>query len=229
MNEPVLSLTGVGKVFRQAGRELAVLTDVHMTVERGACVAIVGPSGAGKSTLLHLACGLLRPTSGSVAVAGQMLSGLPDAELCRLRNAQVGFIFQLHHLLPEFSALENVMLPALLAGQIRAEAAAKAEGLLDQVGLSDRAKHRPGELSGGEQQRVAIARALINEPSLLLADEPSGDLDAGTAEGIHELLLRVNRGGGQTPVMVTHNPDLSKLAGRVVHIKGGRIEAGGES
>jgi lipoprotein-releasing system ATP-binding protein len=227
MNDAVLRLEQIAKTFAQGPRRLEVLKGIDLTVRRGECLAIVGPSGAGKSTLLHIACGLMRPSAGGVILEDKRLSDLSDLELSQVRNQRVGFIFQLHHLMPEFSAWENVALPALIAGAGHAQALARARELLDQVGLAERGTHRPGELSGGEQQRVAIARALINSPALLLADEPTGDLDAATAEGIHAVLQRLNREQGQTLVIVTHNPELSRLANRIITLRDGQIENAG--
>ncbi len=223
MSDDSLRLEGVCKSFGTDAKRLEVLKSVDLSVRRGEYLAIIGPSGAGKSTLLHVACGLLRATAGRIWLGERRLEDLADAERSKLRNRAIGFVFQLHHLLPEFSAVENVALPALVAGEEKPAALARAMVLLSQVGLSDRAHHRPGELSGGEQQRVAIARALINGPELLLADEPTGDLDAETAAGIHELLLRLNRQQGQTLVLVTHNPELSERANRVITLRDGRI------
>lgn len=224
MSDPVLICERVVKRFPQGTRTLEVLKGVELTAERGESLAIVGPSGAGKSTLLHIAGGLLRPSDGRVRLDGVWLEGAGDAELARVRNRQVGFVFQMHHLLPEFSALENVGLPARLAGEDPTRVRARARALLDRVGLADRADHRPGELSGGEQQRVAVARALINQPALLLADEPTGDLDRDTAEGIHELLADLRRDRNLTLVVVTHNPDLSRLADRIITLRDGKVQ-----
>lgn len=224
MSDPVLVLEQITKTFVQGGRQLTVLKGIDLTVRRNECLAVIGPSGAGKSTLMHIACGLMRPTSGNIRLENKMLSELGDTELSRVRNRHFGFIFQMHHLMQEFTAVENVALPALIAGEEQETASRRAAELLERVGLSERARHRPGELSGGEQQRVAIARALINRPSLLLADEPSGDLDAETADSIHALLLSLNREQGQTLVMVTHNMELARLADRTIHMKNGMIE-----
>ncbi len=227
MSDALLALTGIFKSFGAGDKRLEVLKGIDLSVRRGECLAIMGPSGAGKSTLLHIAGGLMVPSAGRVQLGDRSLQDLPDPELARVRNQRFGFVFQMHHLLPEFTALENVSLPALLAGTPRAASWARARELLRQVGLQERAAHRPGELSGGEQQRVAIARALINEPDVLLADEPTGDLDSATADGIHELLLGLNRDRGQTLVMVTHNPELTRFAERVIVLRSGRIEKEG--
>jgi lipoprotein-releasing system ATP-binding protein len=223
MSEPVLVLEQVVKTFGQAGGQVSVLKGVDLTVASGQMVAIMGPSGAGKTTLLSLAGGLMRPTRGSARILGRELYSLGDEDLAKLRNQSVGFVFQLHYLLPEFNAEENVMLPALIAGQTRGEALGRAREWLARVGLEHRRTHRPGELSGGEQQRVAIARALVNRPALLLADEPTGDLDLATAQGIHELFLTLNREEGQTVIVVTHNPVLAGMADRIVTLQDGQV------
>lgn len=225
MSEPVLVLERIEKTFGQGNAQVPVLKGVDLTVEAGQMVAIVGPSGAGKTTLLSLAGGLMHPTAGSARILGRELYRLGDEDLAQLRNHSVGFVFQLHYLLPEFNAEENVMLPALIAGQARGQARKQATEWLKRVGLEHRRTHRPGELSGGEQQRVAIARALVNQPALLLADEPTGDLDQATAHGIHELFKTLNRQEGQTVVVVTHNPVLAGMADRVVTLQDGRVAA----
>ncbi len=225
MSEPVLVLEQVVKTFGQAGGQVPVLRGVDLTVEAGRMAAIVGPSGAGKTTLLSVAGGLMHPTRGSARILGRELYSLGDEDLAKLRNQSVGFVFQLHYLLPEFNAEENVMLPVLIAGETRGQARKRAHEWLARVGLEHRRTHRPGELSGGEQQRVAIARALVNRPALLLADEPTGDLDLSTAQGIHELFLALNREEGQTVIVVTHNPALAGMADRVVTLVDGQVVA----
>jgi lipoprotein-releasing system ATP-binding protein len=223
MNERGLRLQQIVKEFRQGPRTLTVLNGVDLEVAPGEWVAIMGPSGAGKSTLLHIAGGLMRPTAGSVILDGSQVEELDDARLSRVRNRRIGFVFQFHHLLPEFSALENVALPAKMGKTPDADADKRAGELLARMGLTERLHHRPGELSGGEQQRVAIARALMNDPAVLLADEPTGDLDAATARDIHGLLQELHRQEGRTILMVTHNPDLSGLADRIVTLRDGRV------
>jgi len=223
MSNHVLFLEQITKTFGQNSKRLQVLKGIDLQVSRGECLAIVGPSGAGKSTLMHIACGLMSPTTGRVELQGKALPELCDLELSQVRNRYGGFIVQLHQRRREFSAGENVALPALMGGETLGEVRPRAHALLERVGLSERAQHRPGELSGGEQQRVAIARALINRPALLLADEPTGDLDAVTAEGIHDLLLSLTREQGQTLVLVTHNPELSRLADRIITLRDGKI------
>jgi len=186
-------------------------------------VGVVGASGAGKSTLLHILGTLDRPSEGKIYFEGVDLFSLTDKQLASFRNKRIGFIFQFHHLLPEFSALENVMLPAFIAGADKTDTEDKAKELLDEMGLKDRLKHKPGELSGGEQQRVALARALINGPDLVLADEPTGNLDSKTSNSMHELLNRINEERNQTFVIVTHNSNLAKRMERVVHLIDGRV------
>jgi len=210
------------------GDRIHVLRGVDLKVEAGDTLSIVGPSGAGKSTLLHILGGLDGPTAGSVELAGRPLQGLPDEELARLRNRHVGFVFQFHHLLRDFSALENVMLPRLVAGAPRRRAEARARSLLEQVGLSGRTGHRPRELSGGEQQRVAVARALVNAPPLLLADEPSGNLDLETSEQLHDLLFRLVEEDDVALVVVTHNRELAARAERRLRLQGGFLARVGD-
>jgi lipoprotein-releasing system ATP-binding protein len=214
------------KSFRMGGEELRILKGVTLTVRRGEFLAIVGPSGVGKSTLLHVVGGLDRPTAGGVYYDGVEISGLPEGKLAAFRNRTVGFVFQFHHLLPEFSALENAMMPALIGRHRREEAAEKARGLLQRVGLADRLTHRPGELSGGEQQRVAIARALLLSPRVLLADEPTGNLDTKNSEAVLRMLQQLNKDLGQTIVMITHNPEAAAYFHRVVHMRDGVIVDG---
>lgn len=204
--------------------EIHVLRGVEIAVRPRDTVSIAGPSGAGKSTLLYLLGGLDRPTGGRVALGGRVLTGLGDREMARLRNRHVGFIFQFHHLLRDFSAVENVMMPRLVAGSSEPEARGRASELLDQVGLSHRLEHRPRELSGGEQQRVAVARALANEPPLLLADEPSGNLDLATSERLHDLLFAMVEEHDSALVVVTHNRGLAGRASRQLQIRNGRLE-----
>jgi len=227
MGEPLLRVEDLRKTYLLGGRRLEVLRGVDLAIAEGEMVALTGPSGAGKSTFLHLVGTLDWPTSGRVRFAGRDLSTLDEDELARFRNETVGFVFQSHHLLPEFTALENVMMPALVRRMARAEARRRAEASLERVGLSDRLQHRPGELSGGEQQRVAIARALVLEPRLLLADEPTGNLDPQTAEGIHALLHELNRGLRVTAVVVTHNERLAGSLPRRVRLVAGQVTASG--
>ncbi len=211
------------------GSELRVLRGVDLRVHMGEAVSVTGASGAGKSTLLHLLGALDRPTSGEVLVDGTPLSGLEDEAICGIRNHHVGFVFQFHHLLRDFTALENVMMPRLIAGHPRRESEHGARRLLDSVGLGQRLEHRPWQLSGGEQQRVAVARALANDPVVLLADEPSGNLDHRTSEQLHDLLLRLKDEHDLAMVLVTHNRALAARADRVLRLDGGILEEEGES
>ena len=218
-----LEASGVVKSYPVGGRSLTVLRDLDLRVEAGEMVAIVGASGVGKSTLLHVLGGLDSRDGGMVRVADTDLGSLSDAELVAFRNRHVGFVFQFHHLLPEFTALENAEMPMRIARRPAAERRARATRLLERVGLGERLAHRPGMLSGGEQQRVAIARALIMEPSLLLADEPTGDLDEHTADSLHDLLRGMHREHGLTSVIATHNPRLAAACDRVLRLEDGRL------
>jgi lipoprotein-releasing system ATP-binding protein len=220
----LVELRGVEKRFLHEGRELQILKDIDLVIERGEMLSIVGQSGAGKSTLLHLLGTLDLPTQGKILFAGADVTTYSSAALAEFRNRSLGFVFQFHHLLPEFSALENVMMPGLIRGGARKELEQRARALLAEVGLTHRLAHRPGELSGGEQQRVALARAVVMEPELVLADEPTGNLDSGTSEAIHELFFRLNRTHGITFLIVTHSVDLAGRMPRVVHMRDGRIE-----
>ncbi len=221
-----LELAGVVKSFRQAGRELPVLCGLDLRLARGEMVALLGPSGSGKSTLLHI-CGLLdRPDAGVIRIAGQEAQGLGDRERTRLRRQHIGFVYQYHHLLPEFSALENLVVPQMIAGLSKREAKARATELLELVGLGERLEHRPARLSGGEQQRVAVARGLINAPKLLLADEPTGNLDPHTADAVFELLVKLVRGAGLAILLATHNYELAARMDRIVRLEDGRLVQG---
>ena len=222
---PVLQLRGVRKVFRQGGVELAVLNGIDLVLRPGEMVALVGPSGAGKSTLLHVAGLLERPSDGLVMVEGSECGGLSDEQRTRLRRRAIGFVYQFHHLLPEFSAVENVMLPQMIAGVPRTDARRKAEMLLGRVGLAERLGHRPARLSGGEQQRVAIVRALANDPKVLLADEPTGNLDRATAESVTETLIGIVRETGLAALIATHNLELAHRLDRIVALEGGLLRA----
>lgn len=221
--EPLISVRGLTKVFQHGGRELHVLRGIDLDVGAGELLSIVGSSGAGKSTFLHLLGTLDRATAGSIVFGGRRLQELGPGPLAALRNREIGFVFQFHHLLPEFTALENVMLPALIGRVARGEALQRAEELLVEVGLAARLSHRPGELSGGEQQRVALARALVLRPKLLLADEPTGNLDSATGQSMHELFLALNERFGTTMLTVTHNPDLALRMPRRLRMSDGQL------
>ena len=218
-----LELRGVRKVFRQGGVELAVLNGVDFALRPGEIVALVGPSGAGKSTLLHVAGLLERPNAGAVLIEGSECGGLSDEHRTLLRRRALGFVYQFHHLLPEFSARENVMLPQMIAAVPRADARRKAEMLLGRVGLGERLDHRPARLSGGEQQRVAIVRALANDPKILLADEPTGNLDHTTAETVMASLIEIVRDSRLAALIATHNLDLAHRLDRVVALADGHL------
>jgi lipoprotein-releasing system ATP-binding protein len=221
---PVLEGRGLVKTFRGGdGTPIQVLGGVDLAVARGEMIAVVGASGAGKSTLLHVLGALDRPTAGSVIVAGEPLEDRSDEGLARVRNRAIGFVFQFHHLLREFSALENVMMPMRIGGEDPAHARMRAAGLLERVGLAERATHRPAQLSGGEQQRVAVARALAMDPAVLLADEPSGNLDHANADRLHDLLARIARDVQVGMVVVTHNRALAARADRVLRLEDGRL------
>ena len=222
---PALELRGVRRVFRQAGAELVVLNSIDLALAPGEIVALVGPSGAGKSTMLHVAGLLERPDGGAVLIGGEDCGGLSDERRTLLRRRALGFVYQFHHLLPEFSALENVVLPQMIAGVPRGAARDKATALLKQVGLGTRLEHRPARLSGGEQQRVAIARALANVPRVLLADEPTGNLDHATAAGVTDVLIEIVRVSGLTALIATHNLELAHRLDRVVGLEDGILRS----
>lgn len=224
MSEPaLLEIRNLQKNFTTAGGEITILQQINVKIVAGERVAVVGTSGAGKTTLMHILGGLDRPTRGEILFEGNSIFALRGAALDAFRNRTIGFIFQFHQLLPEFSALENVMMPLLIGGAPRTEASEKASSLLNEVGLAHRMTHKPGALSGGEQQRVAIARALIREPRLLLADEPTGNLDSGTSEEIMALLNRMHLARGLTMVIVTHNRKLAAGLDRVLEIEDGQL------
>ena len=219
----VVGAAGLGKTYAEGSLRTPVFDGLDLSVAAGETVAILGASGAGKSTLLHLLGGLDTPTAGEVFVAGQRMSALSDADRGRLRNRALGFIYQFHHLLPEFTALENVMLPVLLSGAAVPESAARARGLLEAVGLAHRLDHKPGELSGGERQRAAVARALVNRPACVLGDEPTGNLDERTAATVFELMLELNRAERTSLVLVTHDRSLARRLDRVLELHEGRL------
>ena len=218
-----LGLKNIAKTFHQGERALGVLRNVSLEVKPGELVALVGPSGAGKSTLLHIAGLLERADAGEVVIGGQPTTKLDDDARTALRRNAIGFVYQYHHLLPEFSALENVALPQMIAGRTKGEARARAAELLDTVGLTERADHRPGRLSGGEQQRVAIARGLANVPAILFADEPTGNLDPHTADDVFEMLLKLARGAGLAVLIATHNLDLAARMDRTLKLEEGGV------
>jgi lipoprotein-releasing system ATP-binding protein len=220
---PAMELRHVARSYAEGKGRLDVFLDVSLAVHPGEIVALVGPSGSGKSSLLHIAGLLETPTAGEVMVAGQNCTALDDAARTRIRRIGIGFVYQFHHLLPEFSALENVIVPQLIAGETKERAAARARELLSRLGLAARLDHRPAELSGGEQQRVAIARAIANRPLLLLADEPTGNLDPVTAAQVHKELMRLIREEGLGALVATHNHQLAAGMSRVARLEGGHI------
>jgi len=222
MSEPLV-LRGVQRIYRSDAGDLPILTGADLTLRAGEIVALVAPSGAGKSTLLHVAGLLDQPDGGSVLIAGQDAGALPDQARTALRRDAIGFVYQFHHLLAEFTALENVVIPQMIAGTPRAEAETRAMDLLRGFGLEARAGHMPGKLSGGEKQRVAIARALANRPKLLLADEPTGNLDVATAESVFAELLSIVRGQGVAALIATHNPELAARMDRRVTLRDGKL------
>jgi lipoprotein-releasing system ATP-binding protein len=226
MNEPALGLEGVRRSFQQGGNRLEVLKGVSLGIEPGEIVALVGPSGSGKSTLLQIAGLLEPPDQGSILVAGQDCGKLNDDGRTKVRRHALGFVYQFHHLLPEFSAQENVMLPQMIAGKSRGEAREHANALLGRLGLGERLSHRPARLSGGEQQRVAIARALANAPKVLLADEPTGNLDGHTADHVFALLVEVVRERNVAALIATHNPELAARMDRTVRLADGVLVGG---
>ena len=220
---PFITVSGLSKSYVVGQRQLVVLHDLDLSLERGEMVAIVGASGVGKSTLLHVLGGLDSADSGAIVVDGVDLRTLADAELVAFRNKHVGFVFQFHHLLPEFSAVENAEMPMRIARRPSQECRTRATALLRSVGLAERLDHRPGMMSGGEQQRVAIARALAMDPALLLADEPTGDLDEHTAESLHDLLKEMHTERGLTSIIATHNPRLAAACDRILRLEEGRL------
>ena len=227
MNDVLCEVRGLSKSFFKHGKPIPVLQDIDLAIRSNDMCSIRGKSGVGKSTLLHVLGALDRPTTGSVRYFGEDIFAKPESELASFRNRTIGFVFQFHHLLPEFTALENVALPALIARRPRSEALAMAADLLESVGLTHRAVHRPGELSGGEQQRVAIARALVMSPRLVFADEPTGNLDQRTSDEIHELMVKINQERGVAFVVVTHNAGLAAMMRRQLEMRDGVVYEGG--
>jgi lipoprotein-releasing system ATP-binding protein len=225
MTTPLVVVDKVKKSFVHEGREVPILKGIDLVIEEREMLCIVGPSGAGKSTLLHMLGTLDLPSEGTIYFQGDNITAYSSARLAEFRNQRIGFVFQFHHLLPEFTALENVTMPGRIRGQGLGEIEARARHLLEEVGLRERLTHRPGELSGGEQQRVALARALIMSPKLVLADEPTGNLDTNTGSAMHELLFRLNEEHGTTFLVVTHSQDLANKMPRVVHMQDGRIHS----
>jgi len=223
MSDPILRVDHLAKSYHTARGPLRIFTDVNLTLAPGELAAVVGPSGAGKSTLLHLVGALDRPDSGAILCDGHDLAALSPDAASSFRNRTVGFVWQMHYLLPEFTAAENVALPLLARGTPRPEALAQASHWLNEVGLADRAHHRSGELSGGEQQRVALARALVTRPKLLLADEPTGDLDSATASAVFSLIERLHAAHGLATLLVTHNLDLARRANKVLRLSNGSL------
>ena len=220
-----VSVRSLSKSYRSPAGRLVVLRDLDLTVERGEMVAIIGASGVGKSTLLHVLGGLDSADAGDVIIGDENVGRMDDEARVSFRNQHVGFVFQFHHLLPEFSALENVEMPLFLAGVSASERRERASAMLERVGLKERASHRPGALSGGEQQRVAVARAIVGGPALLLADEPTGNLDERTADDLHHLLREMHRERGLTSVIATHNMGLAAACDRVLRLEGGHVAA----
>jgi ABC-type lipoprotein export system ATPase subunit len=220
----MLEAKNIHKVYTSANKELRVLKGINLSIERGKFIALVGPSGAGKSTLLHILGGLDAPSEGVVLFKSQDIYKLDDSALCRIRNVKLGFVFQFYHLLSEFTVLENVLLPALISVEHRAQSVKckeKATALLNEVGLAERADHFPSQLSGGEQQRAAIARALINDPEILLCDEPTGNLDSQSGLGIISLLKKINTQNRMTVILVTHNLELAKISDKIYYLRDG--------
>jgi putative ABC transport system ATP-binding protein len=227
--DPIVGVQGVHKFFTRGSEQIDVLNDLHLEVADGEFLALMGPSGSGKTTLLNLIAGLDKPSQGEIWVGGQLISGMTEGQLARWRTRHVGFIFQFYHLLPVLTAYENVELPLLLLPLSAGERRRQVITALDLVGLSDRLKHRPGQLSGGQQQRVGIARAIVTDPSLIVADEPTGDLDARSAEEILNLLAELRQSLNKTILMVTHDPRAAQRALRVLHLdKGQLVEGAGQ-
>lgn len=222
--DPLISVQNISKSFENSGYRIEILKEAKLDLHKGETLSIVGASGIGKSTFLHILGALDRPDHGQLFFKGKDVFKFSDSALARFRNKSIGFVFQFHHLLPEFSAIENTMMPGLIRGSMKTEVRRDAEKMLEKVGLQDRLHHRMGELSGGEQQRVALARALVLHPAVLLADEPTGNLDQENSEHIHRLLLELNQELGMTLVVVTHNPDLAKRMSRRITISEGKLE-----
>jgi len=225
MNEVILECKNLGRIFKSGKLEVEVLKNVNLRLEKSQLLAIVGPSGSGKSTLMHLLGGLDTPSSGQINIAGHDILKMPESKLSGFRNKTIGFVYQFHHLLPEFAALENICMPLWIQGMEKAIAKKKAEDILDKIGLLSRKEHRPAELSGGERQRIAIARALVTEPEIILADEPTGNLDGKTADKVFDLILRLNQDIGTAMIVVTHDINLANRMDRVVEFKNKTLHA----
>lgn len=223
MSDIIIELKNIHKSYESGPQKVDVLKGIDLSIQEGQVVVIMGPSGVGKSTLLHIMGALDLPSSGEVWVSGHNLTDFKNDELSRFRNLSVGFVFQFHHLLPEFSALENVLIPAMMHAPLNKEKEDYAHYILDMVGLSHRLQHRPNELSGGEQQRVAVARALVNKPKVLMADEPTGNLDKQNSKMLYELILDLNKKMNQTLIIVTHSENLTSHAHRIIHLDDGRV------
>jgi lipoprotein-releasing system ATP-binding protein len=225
-NGILLKGVGIHRTFRTGKEQLEVLKGIDIDIMKGKILTIVGPSGAGKSTLIHILGGLDNPTEGKVLLEDKSMYDYHDADLAKIRNRKIGFIFQFHHLLPEFSAIENVMMPSIINGNGASNAQKRAKDLLEDVGLAERMEHKPSELSGGEKQRVAVARAMINKPSIIFADEPTGNLDSANSEMLLSMLLELNRKHGITLVVVTHNDTIAERVGNTILLKDGKIQEG---
>jgi len=228
-NVSLLEAKNIYKSFQSGTSTIEVLRGITLTVQEGEIIIIMGPSGVGKSTLLNILGTLDRPTRGEIWFRGDNISNINEDHLARFRNRHIGFVFQFHHLLPEFTALENVIIPRMIKGRDWKSEENRARDLLNEVGLGSRLNHRPGQLSGGEQQRVAVARALMNSPQIIMADEPTGDLDMASSEALFDLLLSLNRKFNQTFIIVTHEPMFAKQADRVIHLWDGRIQSDSRS
>ncbi|MCK5032045.1 MAG: ABC transporter ATP-binding protein [Calditrichia bacterium] len=224
MNNTILHVEDITKTYQSGPQTVEVLKGVNLKIQKGEIVIIMGPSGVGKSTLLHLIGGLDKPTSGKIVVNNTNIFELENSKLAHFRNTSIGFVFQFHHLLPEFSALENLMIPGMINKSNLEELKLKSVALLDKIGLSDRINHKPSQLSGGEQQRVAVARALVNQPQLILADEPTGNLDKRNSESLYNLIFELNRTLNQTFIIVTHNEMMARNANKVVELEDGKIK-----
>ena len=224
MNNTILHVEDITKTYQSGPQSVEVLKGVNLKIQKGEIVIIMGPSGVGKSTLLHLIGGLDKPTSGKIVVNNTNIFELENSKLAHFRNTSIGFVFQFHHLLPEFSALENLMIPGMINKSNLEELKLKSVALLDKIGLSDRINHKPSQLSGGEQQRVAVARALVNQPQLILADEPTGNLDKRNSESLYNLIFELNRTLNQTFIIVTHNEMMARNANKVVELEDGKIK-----